>query len=76
MNERGALLCAGHPLGFFDQTFVEIDSGSHASSELVLSRSRRGYSNVATTGAWSLVPTSRCEGHDTAFLASGSLAST
>ena len=33
-------------------------------------------SNVATTGAWSLVPTSFCTGHDVARAASASLANT
>ena len=34
------------------------------------------YSNCATTGAWSLVPISRCETQPTARAASSSLAST
>jgi hypothetical protein len=41
-----------------------------------LGSSPRDHEKVATTGAWSLVPTSRWEGQDTAFFAIGSLAST
>jgi len=53
--------------------------GSHARpvSADVPGRGRhRGHSNVATTGAWSLVPTPAWTGHATARRASGSLAST
>lgn len=39
-------------------------------------RANPRYWKVATTGAWSLVPVSRSDGHDTARFASDSLAST
>ena len=58
---------------------VEDDGDPDERRKAVRSRAagRQGsMANVATTGAWSLVPTSRNAGHDTAAAATDSLART